>query len=81
LSFLAIGAKAQDGNREPLPHLDKIGTEVSYLHEQAARGDAMANYKLGRLYMAGTAVSLNYAEAAKFLHAAADQGLPEAESV
>ncbi len=81
LCFFAVAADAQESNGDPVRNLENIGSEVSYLRNQAARGDAMANYQLGHLYMTGTGVSVNYAEAAKFLHAAAEQGLPEAEVV
>lgn len=79
LCFFAVAAEAQDSNKDPAPKRETIGSEVSYLRNQAARGDAMANDQLGHLYMTGTGVSLNYAEAAKFLHAAAEQGVTEAE--
>ena len=61
--------------------LDKTGSEVSYLRDQAGRGDAMAAYRLGRLYMTGTGVPSDYKEAAKYLHAADEQGLTKAKVV
>ena len=74
-----VAACAQQGAEKPASYSNNIGSEVSHLRNQAAQGGAMANYQLGHLYMTGTGVSLNYTEAAKFLHAAAEQGLPEAE--
>src|SRR5580765_8171793 len=79
--FLVIATDAQQTNGEPAADREQIESEVSYLRNQAAGGDAMANYQLGHSYMTGTGVSLNYSEAAKFLHAAAEQGLTEAEVV
>src|SRR5215467_13271270 len=81
LSFFAVDAKAQEANGGPVPDLDNMASEVSNLRDQAGRGDAMAEYRLGRLYMSGTGVTPDYKEAAKYLHAAAEQGLPEAETV
>ena len=79
LSFFAVDAKAQEGNGGPVPDLDNMASEVSKLRSQAGRGDAMANYQLGNSYMKGRGVSLDYSEAAKYLRAAAEQGLPEGE--
>src|ERR1051325_5201029 len=79
LSFFLIGANAQQDTGEPFPHLDKIGSEVSKLRDQAGRGNAMAQYQLGRLYLSGTGVSSNSAEAATYLRLAAEQGLVDAE--
>src|SRR5262249_38714117 len=80
-SFLEVDAKAQEGNGEPVPDLNKISSEISNLRDQASRGDAIAEYRLGRLYMTGRGVTPDYKEAAKYLHLAAEQGLPEAETV
>jgi TPR repeat protein len=81
LSFSGVVAKAQDGNADPIPYVDKLRLEVSNIRDQAGRGDAMAEYRLGRLYMTGTGVTSDYKEAAKYLHAADEQGLPEAKVV
>ncbi len=76
LCLLAVDAQ-QSENRST--YSQNVKLDVANLRSHAARGDAMANYQLGHLYMTGTGVSLDYGEAAKFLHAAAEQGLPEAE--
>ena len=78
LHFFAVVAEAQS-NEAPTPNSTNIESEVSYLRNLAARGDATANYKLGCFYMTGTDALLNYSEAAKYLQAAADQGLGDAE--
>src|SRR5215469_17071759 len=39
-----IAAESQESNGEPAPNLENIGSEVSYLRNQAARGDPIASY-------------------------------------
>src|SRR5262249_11387766 len=78
LSFLAMKADAQQTDEKPA-YSESVASDVANLRNQAGRGDAMAEYRLGWLYMTGTEVSLNYMEAAKYLQAAAYQGLSDAE--
>src|SRR5690242_18881159 len=82
LSFclLVAAVDAQQSEIE-LANSQNLSSEVSNLRNQASRGDAMAEYKLGRLYLTGTGVSVSYIEAARYLRLAAEQGLPAAEMV
>src|SRR5690349_9219496 len=80
LCLLGMPVDAQQSEKRPA-YSENVGSDIANLREQAGRGNAMAEYRLGRLYMTGTGVSLNYPEAAKFLRAAAEQGLTEAEVV
>jgi Sel1 repeat len=81
LTTVGCFTEAQVSNREPVPVLESLGSEVANIREQAARGDAMAEYRLGRLYLAGTGFTADYKQAAKYLQLAAEQGLTEAEMV
>ena len=51
LCLLTVAADAQQGIEKPASYSNNIGTEISDLRNQAARGDAIANYQLGHLYM------------------------------
>lgn len=54
-------------------------TEAFRRHrEAAARGDAISQYELGRMYANGQAVEKDYAEALRWYRKAADQGNPGA---
>ena len=60
-------------------------TTMRHLREAAERGDAAAQFNLGILYNSrlddnGYAIEANRAEAIKWLLAAAEQGLPRAQS-
>ena len=60
---------------------ENVGSDVAKLRDQADGGDAIAEYRLGSLYMTGMVVTSDYKEAARYMHLAAEQGLPEAETV
>ena len=50
-----------------------------WLAPRAAKGDALAEYRLGTLYALGKGVDKDYARAAPLLRAAAESGLAEAQ--
>lgn len=50
-----------------------------WLAPRAAKGDALAQYRLGTLYALGKGVAKDYARAAPLLRAAAESGLAEAQ--
>jgi len=79
--LFALAGEAQQGKEELAPHRNIIGSDVAHLRDQAGRGDAMAEYQLGKLYMSGKGVSSNYLEAARYLREAADKGIAQAEVV
>jgi uncharacterized protein len=54
-------------------------SEFASLRGTAGNGNAVAQYKLGSLYMNGSDVQQNYVEAAKWFKLAAVQGLAEAQ--
>jgi len=60
---------------------ESVAPDIANLRDQASRADAMAEYRLGRVYMKGTGVPVDYKEAAKYLYAADEQGLTEAKAV
>jgi len=53
--------------------------EFATLRGNAENGDAVAQYRLGSLYMSGSEVQQNYVEAAKWFNLAAVQGLAVAQ--
>ena len=62
-----------------------MATTMRHLRDAAERGDAAAQFNLGILYNSrlddnGYAIEANRAEAIKWLLAAAEQGLPRAQS-
>src|SRR6185437_4954119 len=52
---------------------------AAWLAPRAAKGDALAEYRLGTLYALGKGVTKDYARAAPLLRAAAESGLAEAQ--
>ena len=73
------GGDAQQSDERVAPYWKNIGVDVANLRDQADRGDATAEYQLGKLYMTGKGASSNYAEAARYLRAAAEHGMADAE--
>jgi hypothetical protein len=61
-----------------LPVLSSCSNRIDALRSAAERGDPSAQLTLGTAYAKGEGVSLDYAEAAKWVRRAAEQGHPEA---
>ena len=53
-------------------------TDIHVLAQRAEKGDAEAEYELGRAYQSGSSVQQNYAEAARWYRKAAEQGNTDA---
>jgi len=81
----AISGVPQALSRQILDQRDvQTKTEVyldgfSDLRRRAEEGDTKAQYDLGRIYMVGLGVSLDYQQAAKWYERAAEQGFAEAQ--
>ena len=68
---VAIGAAAIIWNLE---RTRKIADEARLTRQRAEKGDANAEYELGRMYVFGRGVPQDYAEAKSWFQKAADQG-------
>ncbi len=54
-------------------------TQIRFLEQQANQGDALAQLRLGSLYLTGQGVEVDEALAAELVRKSADQGQPDAQ--
>ncbi|MGA3263770.1 MAG: tetratricopeptide repeat protein [Terracidiphilus sp.] len=76
ISTPAVSSPSQSSaNTDSAPSTESIATLI----EQAASGDAVAQYYLGKAYETGKGVSQDYTQDAIWFRKAAEQGLPDAQ--
>jgi TPR repeat protein len=77
---LGLGAPALAANAEDLFRQGHYKEAVAAFQKAAGRGDMLASFRLGEIYIDGVVVGRDYAKAAKYLKAPALAGHAEAQS-
>jgi len=79
---VSSGSPATNANGNPSPShaMETASPDLSALQQQADKGDADAQFELGRAYFNGNGVSQDFNKAFELFRKSADQGNPKAEN-